>query len=296
MNVLALPRKLGQAARVLSSARIWRIVLDDRGCARGLRGPSPAVRVAEEDDTAGLRRVEVDEQSYWLPITMDWRAMPELYSEVFCEDHPHYYEHAGCKIGPGDVVVDAGASEGLFTRFALLHDARVVVVEPWQPMVIALRRTFEKEIAEGRVSVVHALLGNASGEAVLEFDPTYPWGAKVIARRDEGASCEVVRQVTIDELVASSPWGRCDFLKMDIEGSERPALAGAGETLRRYRPCLSIAVYHHLTGYLDLSHDLRSMGLDYRIEGKGIQRRRGLPVPMILHAWRADVAEGSRSV
>ncbi len=90
---------------------------------------------------------------------------------------------------------------------------------------------------------------------------------------------------TLDALIASSPWGRCDFIKMDIEGLERKAVAGARETIARDLPCLSIAVYHHATGYLDIRHDLQTLGLGYEITGKGLQQRRGIYFPMLMHAW-----------
>src|SRR5262249_11944198 len=129
----------------------------------------------------------------------------------------------------------------------------------------------------------------------LRYDPRTPWGAYRVADGNgpadgrPGESGMTVTQTTLDELVGRSPWGRCDFVKMDIEGDERAAVAGAAATLRRDRPCLSIAVYHHPTGYLDIRRDLRAEAPDYRITAKGIQRRRwGVYVPMVLHAWPPD--------
>jgi hypothetical protein len=37
---------------------------------------------------------------------------------------------------------------------------------------------------------------------------------------------------------------RVDFVKMDIEGAERHALAGASEMIARHRPRMAICVYH----------------------------------------------------
>jgi FkbM family methyltransferase len=209
-----------------------------------------------------------------------------LWPEVFDPGHPHHYELGPCRVREGDVVVDAGASEGLFTRFALERGAQVIAVEPFGPMAEALRRTFAPEIAAGTVRVEQAAVSDRPGEARLTLpDPSQPWGATISPRGDDAG--EVVPQVTIDDLVERSCWGRCDFLKMDVEGAERAAVAGASATLRRDRPRLSIAVYHFATGFVDIRGDLGAAGLGYVVRGKGMTRRRGVLVPTILHAWPA---------
>jgi hypothetical protein len=49
---------------------------------------------------------------------------------------------------------------------------------------------------------------------------------------------------TLDRLVEELSLSRIDFIKMDIEGAEQPALRGAFETLRRHRPVLAVGSYH----------------------------------------------------
>jgi hypothetical protein len=66
----------------------------------------------------------------------------------------------------------------------------------------------------------------------------------------------------LDDLLAGS---RPTYIKMDIEGAEPDALAGAQRTIRQHRPVLSICVYHtqyHLWSIPLLVHELAP---DYRL-------------------------------
>ena len=47
-----------------------------------------------------------------------------------------------------------------------------------------------------------------------------------------------------DKMMAELRLERADFIKMDFEGAEPRALAGAKETLAKYKPRMAIRVYH----------------------------------------------------
>jgi hypothetical protein len=151
---------------------LWALVVAESARPRRPSASPVPYAILEDDSSAGLHLVEIGGERYWLPRTMHAGAMQMLYPEVFCEDPPHYYEYGGCIIRPGDVVVDAGASEGLFTRFAVRRGARVIAVEPYGPLAESLRRTFAVEIAAGTVAVVQATLSDAAGTATLHFTPS----------------------------------------------------------------------------------------------------------------------------
>ena len=53
-----------------------------------------------------------------------------------------------------------------------------------------------------------------------------------------------VRAVTLDDMIDELKLDRVDFIKMDIEGAERHALAGARRLLSAYKPRLAICIYH----------------------------------------------------
>lgn len=56
----------------------------------------------------------------------------------------------------------------------------------------------------------------------------------------------------------------CNFIKMDIEGAEYPALCGAIDVIRRDRPILAISIYHSVEDYYRIPDYLTSMLENYR--------------------------------
>ena len=82
-------------------------------------------------------------------------------------------------------------------------------------------------------------------------------------RSAEGVDVPVT---TIDKIVADLHLPRVDFIKMDIEGSEKPALAGAAQTLVRYHPRLSIATEHLPDDAVAIPRVVRSLVADYQVQ------------------------------
>lgn len=139
-------------------------------------------------------------------------------------------------VHPGDIVIDCGADIGTFTRSALAAGAsRVIAVEPAPQNESCLRRNFEGELAEGRVTI--CAVGVWNKEEVLPLS-----GGSVALNR--GPSRAVVRLTTLDSLAAELKLNRVDFIKMDIEGAEKQALQGARQVLLRFKPRLAISTEH----------------------------------------------------
>jgi FkbM family methyltransferase len=152
------------------------------------------------------------------------------------------YEQGAVSVYSNDVVIDVGAHLGTFTRIALQHGARVVVaVEPDPVNAACFDRTFASEIADGRVRLVEAAAWHSAGSLTFEIGNASQTGRVADSRSGRSVT---VRAATLDELAGELKLGRVDFIKMDIEGAERHALAGARRLLAAHKPRLAICIYH----------------------------------------------------
>ena len=224
------------------------------------RGPGGSWRQAREAYYARLLQEEVVEQIrrrsqivehadnnlhryrtplgfYWIPYGMN---LPSLLSEMQVKYRPT----GGQWVRPGDVVLDCGANVGVFTRAALSAGAgKVVAIEPSPRNIACLRRTFSVEIAEGRVVLYPG--GVWDREDILPLNESITSAEdSLVMQRKEFRSSVRVPLTTIDRLAAELNLGRVDFIKMDIEGAERKALAGASHTIERFHPRLEVSVNH----------------------------------------------------
>jgi FkbM family methyltransferase len=151
------------------------------------------------------------------------------------------YEAGPAKIQRGDTVLDVGSHLGTFTQYALNAGARMVVAfEPEPTNIACFKKSFEKEIDAGKVILVEAAAWETDTSLRFRLEEADNSGMGKVTEAGE----LVVPAVTIDETVERLGLDRVDFIKMDIEGSERHALAGALKTLSDFGPRMALAAYH----------------------------------------------------
>jgi FkbM family methyltransferase len=136
----------------------------------------------------------------------------------------------------GDVVLDVGANIGLHAltaakRLRELGGGRVIAFEPADDCLAKLRAAAARNGLQ--VDVVPAALGEREYYATLRADSRYDEAdAGVRSLYGDGAIVQEVPVVRLDNYAL----GRLDVVKLDIEGAEISALAGAAHTLTRLRP------------------------------------------------------------
>ncbi len=194
-----------------------------------------------ETDPAGYHLWETPDGRYWIPEGSDYVLPFNL-----AEQKRQIYGAGDRAVQPGDVVLDCGANVGVFTRAALRAGAKLVVaIEPAPENIECLRRNFVPEIAAGRVIVYEKGVWDKDDFLTLQVDPHNSAADSFLIHREGGVEGKKVPLTTIDKLVAELKIEKVGYIKMDIEGAEQRALAGARATLAKDRPRLSLSAYHN---------------------------------------------------
>jgi FkbM family methyltransferase len=189
-------------------------------------------------DPIGLDLYQIGSEKIWGGRKSAWSISFE-----HAEQEDNIYQTARVRIRPGDVILDAGAHVGLFTKVALRANAsKVIAIEPSPLSIESLRRNFKNEIASGKVILYPKGVWNR--DDFLEMTQPDASGEDSFVLKNPGERTLRLPLTTIDKLISELQLPRVDFIKMDIEGSEREALAGAAETIKRFHPRMAICVYH----------------------------------------------------
>ena len=198
---------------------------------------------------------------FWIPTGNRW-ILPFNLAE---QDRDIYRTAGSWGIRSGDVVLDCGAHVGAFAHQALARGARLVVaVEPSPRNVECLRRNFSEEIEQGRVVIYPKGVWNRDELLVLRQMEENSAADTVVMEQPGARTGDLVPLTTIDKLVVELGLTRVDYIKMDIEGAEVPALDGAAETLRRWKPRLALAAYHKDDDPVTLPAAVRRAVPEYR--------------------------------
>lgn len=147
-------------------------------------------------------------------------------------------------ISPGDIVIDAGANEGILTLIyskKVQRAGNVYAFEPDSKNLNTFKRNIELNRETGNIYLQEK--GLWSNNSFIEFYETGTVGASVFYEGKNSVK-KRIEVTSIDEFIRQNDIQKLDFIKMDIEGAEIEALKGAVETLKFLKPNFAIASYH----------------------------------------------------
>lgn len=144
----------------------------------------------------------------------------------------------------GSVFIDVGANIGLFSLHAARkagEKGRVVSFEPLSKNFDALKRNISLNAFKNIIPEKLAI-SNMTEPIQISYDDKEGNSGMASSYLKDYTGSETVYSVTLDSYLKNHGVERVDFIKLDIEGGEYPALEGMEETIKRYRPAILIEI------------------------------------------------------
>ncbi len=158
--------------------------------------------------------------------------------------------------------VDCGAYDGDTVRRFVKHQqgafGSIDAFEPDETNCARLRDCVSSldDHLKPKVRIHHAAVG--ARREKLRFNSNGTMGSSL-----SDAGNTEVEVVPIDEIISEQEGPV--YLKLDVEGAEREALAGAAAFIRRVRPVIAISIYHCPDDLWELPLYLHQLDLGYRL-------------------------------
>jgi FkbM family methyltransferase len=206
---------------------------------------------------------------YW-PKIFPINELYQVTTETFDNNDWHYYQKEHTTIEKGEILLDIGAAEGLFSLSATDRCDKIFIIEPNKYFKESLEKTFS-EILE-KVNIINVGVGDKIGKFHID--------EKSISStiKEIQGECEVT---TVDNLFYNRQ--RISFLKADIEGFEISMLRGAAKTIEKYKPKIAITTYHEQNSPQEIISFILNIVPEYKFYVKGIEHWTGKPV--MIHFW-----------
>jgi FkbM family methyltransferase len=160
-------------------------------------------------------------------------------------------------IRPDDTVFDLGANVGPYSLSAAARtDGKVIAIEPALQTFELLNRSASQF---SNMTAIHAAISDKSGTAFLSHE-----GSSENFKLSDNSETqdEKVPLVTVDDIAAEHAIESVDIIKMDVEGHELKALAGAEKIISNGSPIIFYEVKHGSDLHPELIDAFKNLGYD----------------------------------
>jgi len=164
-------------------------------------------------------------------------------------------------------VISGGAYDAGTSLLFLDRLKNVEKIYAFEPMYEKFKCEVNDSIIteSGKVEVIEKGLFQNSGE--LNFSEQNSASmVNINPKFSHLVTSHVIKTVSIDDFVKENNIKKIDFIKMDVEGCELPALKGAQNTITNHRPQLAICIYHSYNELFDIPIYLNNLLQGYKFE------------------------------
>ena len=217
---------------------------------------------ANKEKIDGVRDMLFDEESkriYDCVINYKLSGRIDYLRDAESSKEEVYFDLLGAK--NIKIAVDAGAYNGDTARELAAFAPPLKRIYALEPDRRNFRKLSEYAASEERFEVCATQSAAWSEDTTLVYDAS---GNRNAGVNPNAKKTQEVSAISIDSLLKNS-CDKTDYIKYDVEGSERPALFGSAQTIKKDRPALLVSAYHRSEDIFALPLLIREIEPSYKL-------------------------------
>lgn len=183
---------------------------------------------------------------YYKHIAENSQYFPDIITEQMSEE---------------EIFADVGAYTGdsIQEFVKAVHDKykKIYAFEPDEKNMDALR----KNITDERIVFYQKGAGRSNGRAFFLNDKGGGKNEAAHVVKEKNKDVSEIEIVRLDDVIQE----KCTYIKMDIEGMELDALAGAEHLIRQYKPKMAVSVYHRMEDMIEIPQWILHLDMGYKL-------------------------------
>lgn len=212
-------------------------------------------------DTVYQLLEEQADRNLWSTIMQSMRTKnnSELVQWFIAHPGTQYLDHISLQ--EGNVVIEGGVFDGTDTARLAQRVGATGRVYGFDPLIMTGTQ-HDKQCniaAQKNVELVTMALWDKTGQIFFNNQ-----GSDSIVSGHQESDTVAVQAITIDDFAISQALTRLDYIKLDVEGAEPQVLAGAANSIQRFRPQLAVSIYHDISHFFDIPIYLANCLTDYK--------------------------------
>ena len=158
--------------------------------------------------------------------------------------------------------MDLGAYNGDTIREMLNFNPHLQSAIALEPDARNFRKLNEYALTVDNIDIKCINAGAWNEKTTLLFDASGNRNAGIVSKGNIVSKIKEVPVVSVDEVLGGA---QVDYIKYDVEGSEKEALLGSKNTIQMYEPKLLVSLYHRSEDLFALPELIKELNPDYSL-------------------------------
>ena len=175
-------------------------------------------------------------------------------------------------IKKNDVVIDAGANQGIFSlsfKSQISKDGLIICIEPFDYASKKIEENFKLNNFSNYL-IYKKTLSNHNNKSKI-FYSDHITDASIINNKFKKS--KLTSSITIDKIIKLNNLKKLKFIKLDIEGAEFLAIKGGIKSIKKFKPLIYLEINNEKLFYLIINYMKKLKYKSYIFTKRGILKK-----------------------